>query len=313
MGGGMSPIDWIEDRGMTRFFRARMKMNAPGVISHITQRAAGADRVFHEDDDYLEMLGRLKGVSQAYYLEVLSFVLMPNHVHLLVRQTRPNLDEAMRELFSRYARRHNDKYERKGHLFGGPYRQAVCFDEGYVLAVSLYIHLNPVRATMATHPLAYRWSSCRLFCQSDSPESFLAYERILEWLSPDPHEAKRHYVKMLEKGMQIEAGEVLEDPEAIHRFQWRLAKVIQYLNRLVVFRKRRDEKEMTFPNGQSEMEEMMAAFVEGQVRSRPQSKEARRYMVEQLISRGYTREEIARRLGVSRKTIYNILNKSRRG
>ena len=77
---------------------------------------------------------------------------MPNHVHFLLRQNEANLHEAMRDLFSRYARRHNKKYERKGHLFGGRYRQAVCLDESYFLAVSLYIHLNPVRAGLVVQP-----------------------------------------------------------------------------------------------------------------------------------------------------------------
>jgi len=120
-------MDWIEESGVRRFFRAKMKFNSPGMLSHITQRAAGADQLFHEEDDYLEFLGRMKHVSETFQLEIFSFVCMPNHVHLLVHQTEDNLPDAMRELFSRFARRQNVKYARKGHLFGGPYRQAVCF------------------------------------------------------------------------------------------------------------------------------------------------------------------------------------------
>ena len=121
----MTIMDQLKNGSIKRIFRARRKINAPGVISHITQRASGADQLFHEEDDYLEMLARLKQVSQTQELEFIAFVLMPNHLHLLLRQNEANLYEAMRELFSRYAQRHNKKYERKGHLFGGPYRQAV--------------------------------------------------------------------------------------------------------------------------------------------------------------------------------------------
>ena len=71
---------------------------------------------------------------------------MPNHVHLLLSPTESNLYDAMRDVFARYAMMFNRKYERKGHLFGGPYRQAVCLDDSYLLAASLYIHLNPVKA-----------------------------------------------------------------------------------------------------------------------------------------------------------------------
>ena len=90
------------------------------------------------------MLGLLKEISGKHALTVLSFCLMPNHVHLLLKTGEKNLDQAMRDLFSRYATWFNRKYERKGHLFGGPYRQAVCLDDAYLLAVSIYIHLNPV-------------------------------------------------------------------------------------------------------------------------------------------------------------------------
>ena len=82
--GHMDPVDALESGQVKRFFRTRQKLNAPGVISHITQRASGADRLFQEEDDCLEMLARLKRVSQTHELEFMAFVLMPNHVHLLV-------------------------------------------------------------------------------------------------------------------------------------------------------------------------------------------------------------------------------------
>ena len=196
----MTLMDQLENGQIKRIFRARKKINAPGVISHITQRASGAELLFHEEDDYLEMLARLKQVSRTHDIEFLTFVLMPNHVHLLLRQREANLDEAMRELFSRYAQRHNKKYERKGHLFGGPYRQAVCLDEAYLLAVSLYIHLNPVRARLADQPRKYRWSSCSLFTDSSETASFVLFDNILQLLSSDDQKAKDLYIDLLEDG-----------------------------------------------------------------------------------------------------------------
>ena len=122
-------MDLIEKVNIRRFFRATRKLTVPGLVSHITQRAAGKEPLFIEDADYL---------------------------YMLLSPTQENLYDAMRDLFSRYAMRFNRKYERKGHLFGGPYRQAVCFDNGYLLAASLYIHLNPVRASIVADPLDYR-------------------------------------------------------------------------------------------------------------------------------------------------------------
>jgi putative transposase len=272
-------------------------------MSHITQRASGAERLFHEDDDYLEMLVRLKKVSETHEIEFVAFVLMPNHVHFLLQQNEANLHEAMRDLFSQYARRQNKKYERKGHLFGGRYRQAVCLDESYFLAISLYIHLNPVRAGLVVQPTDYRWSSCRLFTESPATKSFVSPQRILELLSQDPQEAQGIYRGMLEEGQKIKMGEVFEDRRAIHDLQWRLSSVFNFLGKLATLSKDEPSKHWD----ETELEERIAAFTKGRIHPLPRDKEAKRYLVEQLISRGFTRKEIAQKLGVSRKTLYNLL------
>lgn len=299
----MDPINELESGRVKRFFSARQKINAPGVISHVTQRASGAEKLFHEEDDYLEMLARLKQVSHTYELEFIAFVLMPNHIHLLLLQKEANLHEAMRDLFSKYARRHNKKYERKGHLFGGRYRQAVCLDEAYFIAVSLYIHLNPVRAGLVLQPRDYRWSSCRLFTESEVGESFVSPLRILELLSSDSLQAQDIYREMLEEGRKIKIGEVLEDRQAIHDLQTNLSSVFHLFRKLARLRKVDAPKHWR----DSELDERITTFVEGPIHPLPSDKAAKKYLVEQLISRGLTRREIAQKLGVSRKTIYNLL------
>ena len=304
----MTLMDQLENGSIKRIFRARRKINAPGVISHITQRASGADLLFHEEDDYLEMLARLKLVSQTRDLEIIAFVLMPNHLHLLLRQSEANLYEAMQELFSRYAQRHNKKYERKGHLFGGPYRQAVCLDEAYALTVSLYIHLNPVRAGLVHQPTDYRWSSCRLFTESEVGESFVSPQRILELLSHDFSKAKDIYLEMLEEGKKIKMGEVIEDQRAIHDLQWGLSKIIPLIIKLTSPRKSASRQHWD----EAEIQERIAAITEGKYFSMPREREAKKYLVEQLISRGFTRKEIADKAGLSRKTIYNLLKQQAR-
>jgi putative transposase len=297
------PIDQLESGRVKRFFSARLKINVPRVISHITQRASGAEKLFHEEDDYLEMLARLKQTSQTHDIEFISFVLMPNHIHLLSHQNEANLHVAMRDLFRGYSWRHNKKYERKGHLFGGRYRQAVCLDESYFIAVSLYIHLNPVRAGLVLQPREYRWSSCRLFTDSQAGESFVSPHRILELLSHDTSKAKAIYREMLEEGKKIKMGEVLEDRRAVHDLQTNLSKAFHLLRKLARLRKDAPPKHWA----DSELDGRIASLEEGRLHPLPSDKTARKYLVEQLISRGFTRKEIAEKLGISRKTVYNLL------
>lgn len=78
LNAAMDPIDLIREGKVKRYFRATKKLSAPGIISHITQRAAGKEPLFLEESDYLFMLGRLKEISMNYSLEIYAFCLMPN-------------------------------------------------------------------------------------------------------------------------------------------------------------------------------------------------------------------------------------------
>jgi putative transposase len=107
----MDTFDLIRQGKIKRYFRATRKLNTPCIISHITQRAAGKEPLFLEDSDYLFMLGLVKEIANKYSLRTYAFCLMPNHAHLLFSPQENNLYDAMRDLFSRYAKKFNWKYE----------------------------------------------------------------------------------------------------------------------------------------------------------------------------------------------------------
>jgi putative transposase len=218
--------DIIKRSGKGRFFRSTRKLNQAQLVSHITQRAAGREPLFVEDEDYLFLLGWLKDWVQETEVTLYAFCFMPNHVHLLISPKQDNLYGAMRNLFSRYARHFNRKYERKGHLFGGPYRQAVCSDEKYLLAASLYIHLNPVRAGLAVSPQTYRWSSSRLYSDKAVANSFVDSSFILGLISDDYLVAQQTYKLLLQQASGLKVDEVLEVEGAINRLQEKLKKLV---------------------------------------------------------------------------------------
>jgi putative transposase len=70
----------IPQRKIRRIFRAKQKLNVPGLVSHVTQRAAGKEPLFVEDPDYLHMLVLLKDFSRRYAIEIYAFCLMGNHL-----------------------------------------------------------------------------------------------------------------------------------------------------------------------------------------------------------------------------------------
>ena len=307
----MDPIELIREGKIQRYFRATRKLNVPNLVLHITQRAAGREPLFIEDDDYLAMLVLLKEVSERYVLRIFAFCLMPNHLHLLFSTTAENLYDAMKFLFSRYAMRFNKKYERKGHLFAGPYRQAVCLDDSYLLAASLYIHLNPLKAGLARDALRYRWSSYRLYHEEDPPRSFVDPNFILEMLvAGDQTSARKMYRDLLLKGRNINTEDILERDDSIARFRFKLdAFISKFLNRADGSIKTEQLLGLDVTSNH-EIQKLIEEARGGKWQRTPASRQANKYLVEQLLARGYKRAQIAERLSISRKTIYNILRSS---
>jgi putative transposase len=299
--------DILERSGNGRFFRSTRKLNQAQLVSHITQRAAGREPLFVEDQDYLFLLGCLKDWVQQAEVALYAFCLMPNHVHLLISPQRDNLYGAMRNLFSRYARYFNRKYERKGHLFGSPYRQAVCLDEKYLLAASLYIHLNPVRAGLAETPQAHRWSSSRLYSDKAAVNSFVDSSFILGLISDDHSAARRTYKLLLQQACGLRVEEVLEAEGAINRLQEKLKKLAPALWNAIFLGRLRNPKGIELLDSEELSRRFETLNLKGR-RGQAENRQARKYVIEQLIARGFKRNEIADRLGVSVKTVYNYLN-----
>ncbi len=136
------------------------RLAAAGLPHHLIQRGNDRQSVFREDADYARYLGWLREIAAAHGLAIHAYVLMPNHVHLLVTPpTDTAVSKAMQALGRRYVRWFNDKYGRTGTLWEGRFRSAVIDADRYLLACSRYIEMNPVRAGIVNAPDLYRWSS----------------------------------------------------------------------------------------------------------------------------------------------------------
>ena len=290
-----------------RIFRAKRKLTMPDIVSHVTQRAAGKEPLFLEDRDYLYMLANMKEIAERRTLDIYAFCLMPNHAHILASPRGDELDEAMRDMFSRYAMMFNRKYERKGHLFAGPYRQAVCLDDSYLLAVSLYIHLNPVRAGLVSDPRRYRWSSVKLYHDQSAPRSFVKSDFVLRLLGRNAGERRKIYSDLLDRGTSSATGDVLEQEDAVTHLRKALARVFPAVFSSVGKKKQIAQRTGLELLDEEEIEETIRTMKARGKRISPETKKARRFLIEQLMARGYRREAIAAMLGVSVKTVYNIL------
>jgi putative transposase len=146
------------ERSITVPRRARLRL--ANVPLHIIQRGNNRGACFFADQDYLVYLRHLQELALHFFCSVHAYVLMTNHVHLLLN-TR-DLDGAshlMKHLGQRYVQYVNRTYKRSGTLWEGRFRSSIVQAENYLLRCYRYIELNPVRAGMVEHPADYRWSS----------------------------------------------------------------------------------------------------------------------------------------------------------
>jgi putative transposase len=132
----------------------------PGCAHHLIQRGHNRDTIFLSDADRAAYLSFLRDAARAERVAVHAYVLMDNHVHLLVTpENDTGLSRMMQSLGRRYVGWFNHAHARSGTLWEGRFRGTIIDSEHYLMACMRYIDLNPVRAGIVAAPEAYAWSS----------------------------------------------------------------------------------------------------------------------------------------------------------
>ena len=134
----------------------------PGQPQHVIQRGNNRSPTFFAADDYRFYLHCLKSAAELHDCAIHAYVLMTNHVHLLLNPgTATAISKVLQSVGRRYVQYVNYTYRRTGTLWEGRFKAAIIDSDNYLLTCYRYIELNPVRAGMVTHPSAYPWSSYR--------------------------------------------------------------------------------------------------------------------------------------------------------
>ena len=155
------------------------RLDAPGVLHHVMVRGIERRPIFRDDRDRRDFVERLAAVTDAKAWEVYAWALLPNHLHLLVRTGRRPLARTMGSLLAGYAGAFNRRHKRHGHLFQNRFKSIVTEEEPYMLEVTRYIHLNPLRAGVVRDLAAldrYPWTG----------HSVLLGKRSHPWQTVDP-------------------------------------------------------------------------------------------------------------------------------
>lgn len=168
-------------------------------LYHLMARGNARQNIVRDDLDrqrLVELLARAVGRCS---WRVYAFVLMDNHLHLVLKTPLPNLARGMQAFLSAYANAWARRHRFAGHVFQGRYRTELIEDETYLWTVSRYVHLNPVRARIVDHPAQWPWSSYPGYAHRGRRLEWLAYDDLLaawqgDFGGPDPALAYRRFV-----------------------------------------------------------------------------------------------------------------------
>lgn len=189
------------------------RLSAPGHPHHVIQRGNNRQEVFRDTADCERYLGLLAELAQAHNVAIHAFVLMLNHVHLLLTPADGMaMSRMMQALGRRYVLWFNRRHARTGTLWEGRFRASVVESERYLFACSRYIEMNPVRAGLVADPADYRWSS---FAHHVGlrPEPLISEHPLVWSLGNTPYERQAAYRRLFDQ--PFEASETQRIRSAI--------------------------------------------------------------------------------------------------
>jgi len=140
-----------------------LRIEYEGAYYHITARGNEKRKIYFTKSDYEKFKGYLAEAKKKYGIIIHSYVLMSNHYHLIIQTPEANLSKAMHYINGSYTTYTNIKRNRSGHLFQGRYKAILIDRDNYLLELSRYLHLNPVRAGMVNRPEEYPYSSYKTY------------------------------------------------------------------------------------------------------------------------------------------------------
>ena len=188
---------------------------------HVMNRGNNRQDIFLSDQDRKVFLEALADSCEIYHVNLLGYVLMSNHFHLLVHTAGANLSEFMRHFQVSYTVRFNRRNHRSGHVFQGRFKSLLVEADEYLLPLSRYIHLNPVRLrrfenadvpTKAAYLKKYVWSSFAGYCYLRKRKQNLDYSRLLKlYFGGDDTQGRGQYREYVLKGIDGEIENPFDD------------------------------------------------------------------------------------------------------
>jgi putative transposase len=174
-----------------------LRLEFAGALYHVTSRGDGREAIYLSDEDRLAWLETFAAVCSRFNWVCHAYCLMGNHYHLIVETPDANLSLGMRQLNGVYTQRFNRTHRRVGHVFQGRFKAILVDKDSYLLELSRYVVLNPLRAKMVRKLENYPWSSYLATCGQASVPAWLHVDAILSQFAAQRSRAIAKYVEFV--------------------------------------------------------------------------------------------------------------------
>lgn len=202
-----------------------LRIEYPGAYYHVMNRGNRREDIFITDDDRNLFLDGLADSCETYSVQLIAYVLMFNHFHLLVQTPLANLSEFMRHFLVTYTVRFNRCNGRTGHVFQGRFKSLLVQEDEYLLPLSRYIHLNPIRTrqfkdsdfqTKSEYLKKYPWSSFPGYCYLRKRNNNFDYGWLLgTYFGEDTAKSRKRYREYVCRAIEGEIENPFE--EVVHQ------------------------------------------------------------------------------------------------
>jgi len=203
-----------------------IRIEFPDALYHVTARGDRREDIFEDDQDRQMFLLTLEQVLGQFNWLCHAWCLMDNHYHLLIQTPDGNLSKGMRQLNGVYTQASNRRHKRVGHLFQGRFKAILVDSDAYLLELSRYVVLNPVRAGMVKKSADWPWSSYRASVGLEQPAPWLAVDGLLAQFAKRRSLAQQRYAQFVAEGVKASSpwlslkGQVfLGDDQFVQRMQ----------------------------------------------------------------------------------------------
>jgi len=179
----------------------QLRIEYEGAFYHVTSRGNQKGKIFWEDGDRKMFREIIKRTKERYRYFLHGYVMMNNHYHLLIETPHANLKQIMQNINTSYTVYINRTKKKFGHLFQGRYKSYIVDKESYLVELSRYIHLNPVRAGIVNKPEDYIWSSYRDYLHRGEEDSITNMDDTLFLFSKRRNVAVKKYKEFISAGI----------------------------------------------------------------------------------------------------------------